>query len=149
MNRDFAEMLNALSAEALEFLVVGAYAVAGHGIPRATVDIDLWDRPTAENAGRLWRALATFGVPRSRVTAETFTEPDVAYKIGLPPNRIDILTGTRPGRSDESQAEPRAGRPRSKAEAVRQRNQHRIDYLTGNRPDPPGPISNFPKPKVP
>ena len=92
MNRDFAEMLNALSAENVEFLVVGAYAVAGHGIPRATGDIDLWVRPTAENASRLWKALATFGAPRSRVTAETFTQPDVVYQIGLPPNRIDILT---------------------------------------------------------
>ena len=53
MNRDFAEMLNALSADRVEFLVVGAYAVAGHGLPRATGDIDLWVRPSAENAARL------------------------------------------------------------------------------------------------
>jgi hypothetical protein len=58
MNRDFAEMLNALAADSVEYLVVGAHAVAGHGIPRATGDIDLWVRPTAANAARLWRALA-------------------------------------------------------------------------------------------
>lgn len=61
MNRDFAEMLNALSDEGVEYLVVGAYAVAAHGIPRATGDIDLWVRPTQENAARLWRALERFG----------------------------------------------------------------------------------------
>jgi len=92
MNRDFAEMLNALAAEGVEYLVVGAYAVAGHGIPRATGDIDLWVRPTPDNAVRVWRALARFGAPRSRVTEATFTEADVVYQIGLPPNRIDILT---------------------------------------------------------
>ena len=92
MNRDFAEMLKALAAEGVDFLVVGAYAVAGHGIPRATGDIDLWVRPDAGNAARLWRALEQFGAPRSRVTLESFTQPDVVYQIGLPPNRIDFLT---------------------------------------------------------
>ncbi len=92
MNRDFAEMLNALSAEGAEVLVVGAYAVAGHGLPRATGDIDLWVRPTPENAARVWRALERFGAPRSRLTPASFTEPDIVYQIGLPPNRIDILT---------------------------------------------------------
>lgn len=91
MNRDFAEMLKALAAESFAFLVVGAYAVAGHGIPRATGDIDLWVRPTADNAARLWRALERFGAPRSRVSPESFTQPDVVYQIGLPPNRIDFL----------------------------------------------------------
>ncbi len=92
MNRDFAEMLKALADEGVDFLVVGAYAVAGHGIPRATGDIDLWVRPTPENAARLWQALGRFGAPRSRVTPETFTQPDVVYQIGLPPSRIDFLT---------------------------------------------------------
>lgn len=92
MNRDFAEMLNALSAENADVLVVGAYAVAGHGLPRATGDIDLWVRPTPDNAARVWRALERFGAPRSRLSPASFTEPDIVYQIGLPPNRIDILT---------------------------------------------------------
>ncbi len=92
MNRDFAEMLKALAAENVDYLVVGAYAVAGHGIPRATGDIDLWVRPTAENAARLWQALQRFGAPRSRLSPASFTQPDVVYQIGLPPNRIDFLT---------------------------------------------------------
>lgn len=85
-------MLNALSAEAAEVLVVGAYAVAGHGVPRATGDIDLWVRPTPENAARVWRALERFGEPRSRLSPASFTEPDIVYQIGVPPNRIDLLT---------------------------------------------------------
>lgn len=56
MNRDFVEMLTALSAEGVEFLIVGAYAVAGHGLPRATGDIDLWVRPSRDNATKVWNA---------------------------------------------------------------------------------------------
>jgi len=92
MNRDFVEMLTALSAEGVEFLIVGAYAVAGHGLPRATGDIDLWVRPSRDNATKVWNALGRFGAPRSRLTPESFTERDIVYQIGLPPNRIDILT---------------------------------------------------------
>jgi len=92
MNRDFAEMLKLLAAENVEYLVVGGYAVAGHGVPRATGDIDLWVRPTEENAARLWRALDRFGAPRSRLSPASFTQPDIVYQIGLPPNRIDFLT---------------------------------------------------------
>ena len=85
MNRDFAEMLSALAAESVEFLVVGAYAVAGHGIPRATGDIDLWVRPTADNAARLWRALERFGASRSRLSPDSFTQPDVVYQSAFLP----------------------------------------------------------------
>jgi hypothetical protein len=92
MNRDFAEMLSALAAEQVEHLVVGAYAVAGHGIPRATGDIDIWIHRTFDNADKLWKALDRFGAPRSRLSPESFTQPDVVYQIGLPPNRIDFLT---------------------------------------------------------
>ena len=63
MNRDFAEMLSALSAAGAEFLVVGAHALAAHGRPRATGDLDLWIRPTPENARRVWNALIAFGAP--------------------------------------------------------------------------------------
>jgi len=102
MNRDFAEMLRALAVEGVEYLIVGAYAVAGHGIPRATGDIDLWVRPTANNASRLWRALELFGAPRSRLTPESFTQPDIVYQIGLPPNRIDFLTSINGVEFDEA-----------------------------------------------
>src|SRR4029453_5660327 len=63
MNRDFVEMLAALSAAGVEFLVVGAYAMAAHGLPRATGDIDIWVRPARPNAERVMQALQAFGAP--------------------------------------------------------------------------------------
>ena len=63
MSPDFSEMLSALNAERTEYLVVGGYALAAHGWPRATKDIDIWVRPTAENAERVLRALIRFGAP--------------------------------------------------------------------------------------
>lgn len=92
MNPDFCDMLSALSAAGAEFLVVGAYAMAAHGFPRATGDIDLWVRPTTENAERVWRALADFGAPLGDLTLADLTTPDLVFQIGLPPRRIDLLT---------------------------------------------------------
>jgi hypothetical protein len=63
MNSDFSDMLSALSAEGAEYLLIGAYAMAVHGVPRATGDIDVWVRPSPENADRVLRALARFGAP--------------------------------------------------------------------------------------
>jgi hypothetical protein len=93
MNRDFVEMLAALCAAGVEFLVVGAYAMAAHGLPRATGDIDLWVRPTRANAERVVRALQTFGAPLFGLTVEDLLRLDTVFQIGVAPSRIDILTG--------------------------------------------------------
>lgn len=85
-------MLNALDEAGAEYLVVGAYALAGHGNVRATGDIDIWVRPTPENAQRVWNALTVFKAPRRDLKVEDFCEPDTVYQIGLPPFRIDFLT---------------------------------------------------------
>lgn len=84
----------ALSAENAVFLVVGAHAVGIHGVPRATGDLDIWIRPDAENAPRVWRALVEFGAPveATGLTPADLERPDTVYQIGLPPRRIDILT---------------------------------------------------------
>ena len=92
MNRDFAEMLSALLDAGADFLVVGAHAVAVHARPRATGDMDLWVRPTHENAVRVWAALEAFGAPLHLLALEDLTSDDVVFQIGLPPNRVDILT---------------------------------------------------------
>ena len=92
MNRDFVEMLSALSAEKADFLLVGAHALSVYGIPRSTGDMDLWVRPTAENAMRVWRALEAFGAPLAELTAQDFARPDTVVQFGVPPNRIDLLT---------------------------------------------------------
>jgi hypothetical protein len=92
LNPDFSEMLSALSDAGVEFLVVGAYALAAHGLPRATGDIDIWVRPSPENAARVWEALRRFGAPTRGVTVSDFTLPDIVFQIGVPPRRVDILT---------------------------------------------------------
>ena len=94
LNEDFRDLLACLAAEGVEFVIVGAYAVAFHGVPRTTGDIDVFVRPTQENAVRVWRALVAFGAPirSSGVNDGDFAAPGIVYQIGLPPRRIDILT---------------------------------------------------------
>ena len=92
MNPHFVEMLRAFRDEGVEYLVIGAHALAVHGHIRATLDIDLWVKPTAENAGRTWRALERFRAPLSKMNPRDFSEPEVLYQIGIPPSRIDIMT---------------------------------------------------------
>jgi len=92
MNDDFRDMLSALCAAGAEFLIVGAHALAVHGTPRSTGDIDLWVRPTPENALRVWQALLVFGAPLTGLTQADLATPDVVFQIGLPPRRIDVLT---------------------------------------------------------
>lgn len=92
LNPDYVEMLAALSAVDAEYLVVGAHALAAHGVPRATGDLEIWVRPTAANADRVWRALVEFGAPLHELTAEDLTRPDVVFQIGIVPRRIDLLT---------------------------------------------------------
>lgn len=94
LNEDFRDLLVVLADAAVEFLIVGAYALAFHGAPRASGDIDLLVRPSPENAQRVVSALARFGAPleSAGVTAADFSRPGAVYQIGLPPRRIDVLT---------------------------------------------------------
>ena len=93
MNRDFAEMLSALSDAGAEFLIVGAHALAAHGVPRATGDLDIWVSSTIENATRVLTALTIYGAPLADLTLDDLTKPDTVFQIGVVPCRIDILTG--------------------------------------------------------
>lgn len=92
MNRDFSDMLSALSARGADYLLVGAYALAVHGVPRATGDLDLWLDPTLENARKVWQALGDFGAPRLDLRVEDLAVPGVVFQIGVVPCRIDLLT---------------------------------------------------------
>lgn len=92
MNPDFVDLLRAFGAADVRFLVVGAYALAHHGRPRATGDLDVWIEATPENAARVMRALAAFGAPLHDVTADDFSRPGVVFQMGVPPGRIDVLT---------------------------------------------------------
>lgn len=91
---DFRDLFDALHRAGVEFLVVGAYALARHGYVRATLDLDVFVRPTATNAERVVAALADFGAPLAAhgVGVEDFARPGTVYQLGLPPRRIDVLT---------------------------------------------------------
>ncbi|MEO8604372.1 MAG: hypothetical protein ABI629_17490 [bacterium] len=72
--------------------MVGAYAMAAHGVPRATGDIDVWVRPSRENAPRVLHALRVFGAPLFDLTAQDLARAGTMLQLGVPPRRIDILT---------------------------------------------------------
>lgn len=92
MNPDFVDLLRAFDAAEVRFLIVGAYALAHHGRPRATGDLDVWVDPTPENAARVIRALTAFGAPLQDVSQEDLARPGVVFQMGVAPGRIDILT---------------------------------------------------------
>ena len=92
MNQDFVEMLSELSAAGAEFIIVGAHALAVHGLPRATGDLDIWIRSTPENAGKVWKALMAFGAPLDQLSMNDLSTPGIIFQIGVVPCRIDILT---------------------------------------------------------
>lgn len=95
MSTDFHDVLIALVNARARFLVVGAHALAAHGVPRVTGDLDIWVEPTAENARRVWLALAEFGAPVHSLDVQEsdFTRHDIVVQLGVPPFRIDIMTG--------------------------------------------------------
>jgi hypothetical protein len=92
MNPDFVDLLRTFVAADVRFLIVGAYALAIHGRPRATGDLDVWVDATPDNASRVMQALREFGAPLQEISASDFASPGVTYQIGIPPGRIDILT---------------------------------------------------------
>ncbi len=94
MNEDFCDFLTSLVECGVRFLVVGAHALAIHGIPRATGDLDIWIDRSAGNVERVWRALITFGAPVDSLSVDRsdLEQPDIVVQIGMPPRRIDVLT---------------------------------------------------------
>ena len=92
LNEDYKDMLRALSDEKVKFLLVGAYAMAAHGYPRATMDIDIWVMPSSQNADAVLRALRRFGAPLHNLTKEDLQKDGTIFQIGVAPRRIDIIT---------------------------------------------------------
>lgn len=92
LNPDFRDILSAFNARRVEYLLVGAYAVAVHGLPRATGDIDLWVRATPDNAKAAWRALEDFGAPLEGLTLADLQMPESVVQLGVSPRRIDLMT---------------------------------------------------------
>jgi predicted nucleotidyltransferase len=92
LNEDYRDILRALSDEKVRFLLVGAYAMAVHGYPRATMDIDIWVMPSPQNADAVLRALVRFGAPLHNLTREDLQRDGIVFQIGVAPRRIDIIT---------------------------------------------------------
>ncbi|MCA9623021.1 MAG: nucleotidyltransferase [Myxococcales bacterium] len=112
MSSDFKELLAEFNAHGVEFIVVGAHALAAHGRIRATKDLDVWIRPSPENAPRVLAAISDFGGPLFDLTEEDFAKPGIVFQIGVEPVRIDILTELMATTFDE--AGPLASRLRSR-----------------------------------
>jgi len=92
IQKDFKELLELFNAHKVEYLVVGGYALAFHGAPRFTGDIDLLVKPDSENAKRILTALAEFGFGSLDLSEADFTAPQNVIQLGMPPVRIDIMT---------------------------------------------------------
>jgi len=93
LNEDYKEMLQCLADEDVKFLLVGAYALAAHGYPRATMDIDIWVMPSPDNAKAALKALRRFGALLHGLSADDLQKDDTIFQIGVAPRRIDIITG--------------------------------------------------------
>lgn len=92
MEQDFKEFIASLNANKVQYLVVGGYAVAFHGVPRYTKDLDVWINPTEENAVRIISALNDFGFSSLNIQVQDLVVPDQTIQFGYPPIRIDLLT---------------------------------------------------------
>jgi hypothetical protein len=89
---DFRDLLALLNEHQVEYLIVGGYALAFHGAPRYTGDIDIFVRPHHENAQRIIKALSEFGFQFPNLTADDFQNPNKVVQLGVPPVRIDLIT---------------------------------------------------------
>jgi predicted nucleotidyltransferase len=90
--KDFRDFLRLLDAEGVEYLLIGGYAVAYHGYPRATEDIDIWIASSPQNAQRIIRALKEFGFDVPELNPDLFLKPESIVRMGLPPLRIELST---------------------------------------------------------
>ncbi len=102
MNPDFRDMLSILSEEGVEFLVLGAHALAAHGYVRATGDLDILGALLAGQRREVWRSLKRFGAPLLDLTLEDLNTPGLGFQIGVAPNRIDLLTSVAGVEFDEA-----------------------------------------------
>lgn len=92
LNQDFKEFIASLNDNRVRYLVVGGYAVAFHGHPRYTKDIDIWLQCSAQNAECVLQALRQFGFGSLDIEKQDFLTPDIIVQLGYPPRRIDLLT---------------------------------------------------------
>ena len=92
LNQDYKDMLQILQKYDVEYIIVGAYALAAHGYPRSTLDMDIWIHPTKTNSSKIYKALAEFGAPLHEISENTFEKKGIIFQIGVAPCRIDLIT---------------------------------------------------------
>jgi predicted nucleotidyltransferase len=102
LNEDYKDMLLALFDEKVKYMLVGAYALAVHGYPRATMDIDIWIMPSSQNADAVMSAIHRFGAPLHNLTKEDLQKDGTIFQIGVAPRRIDIITAVSGLRFEET-----------------------------------------------
>ena len=89
---DFKEFFQLLNSHKVHYLVIGGYAVAYHGYPRATGDIDIWIATNPDNAKRTVQAIKDFGFADPNISEEIFLKEEQVIRMGVPPLRIELLT---------------------------------------------------------
>lgn len=92
INKDFKEFIEQLNDHNVQYLIVGGYAVAFHGHPRYTKDLDVWVLSESKNITGILNALSDFGFADLDLQFEDFKDPDQIIQLGYPPNRIDLMT---------------------------------------------------------
>ena len=93
LHPDFKDFLRFLNSNGVEYLLVGGYAVGFHGYPRATADMDVWIAVNERNAARTASSLRDFGMPANEVADRLFLEKGKIIRMGVPPVRIEVITG--------------------------------------------------------
>lgn len=101
---DFKELLECLNSRGVEYLIVGGYAIAFHGAPRFTGDIDIYVRPDPDNGQRIVAALTDFGFGGLDITADDFAAPHRVVQLGVAPVRVDLITSISGVAWDEARA---------------------------------------------
>jgi hypothetical protein len=109
VQQDFRDLLALFNVHGVDYIIVGAWALAYHGAPRYTGDMDIFVRPDLGNAQRTLRALVEFGFGSLGLTAEDFTTPDKVIQIGVTPVRVDIVTSLTGVSWEEAHAGREAG----------------------------------------
>ena len=95
LSKDFTEFIESLNAHSVRYLVVGGYAVAFHGYPRYTKDLDIWLEPEIKNAQNVLKALNHFGFGSLDIESADLLEENNIIQLGYPPNRIDLITSLK------------------------------------------------------
>ena len=93
LHPDFKDFLRLLNLHKVEYILVGGYAVGYHGYPRATGDMDIWIAVSDANAEKVVAAVSDFGMPKESLSRELFLEKNKIIRMGVPPVRIEVITG--------------------------------------------------------